>query len=135
MMRTLIFLGGLLGLTLSAPSQIHVQARLGHNVAVGASIGLQCGPVVCTPPVVHRAPAGEWREITERVWVEGTCRQVCHPAVWGWGYDHCGRRVWSIVRPEWTETVHGPGHYEYRTRRVFVPCAPVRHGGGPHRRW
>ena len=137
MMRTILILGGLLGLTFSAPAQV-VQANLGKHITIGLDLGGHhepaCPPVHRAPPILP-APAGEWREITERVWVPGECRQVCHPAIWGWGRDHCGRPVWTIIRPAWTETIHEPGRWECRTRRVWVPyptCEPSRprHGGG-----
>ena len=84
---------------------------------------------------IRPAPASEWREITERVWIAGTCREICHPPVWGWSFDHCGRRVWTIIRAGWTERIEEPGHWECRTRQVWVAyptCGSGEswHGGG-----
>ena len=119
-----MILGGLIGLTFPAPAQVHVQAHLGKHVAVGLQLG---------PHVETCAPTGYWREVTERVWVEGPCRQVYHAPVYGWRRDHCGHRHWTIVRAGWTETIRSPGHYEYRTRRVWV--THHHHDGGRGRRW
>src|SRR5262245_56168076 len=129
MLRTIMILGGLLGLTFPAPTQ-GGQARLGNHVTIGVDLGGARQPA---PPPVKQVPAGYWKEITERVWVDGACRTICHPPVWGWTCDPCGRRVWGIVRAGWTETIHEPGHYELRTRRVWVPYHQ-HHDGGYHRR-
>lgn len=130
MLRTILMLGGLFGLTFSAPAQV-VQANLGKHITIGIGLGGHREPAC--PPILP-APAGEWREISERVWVPGTCREICHPPVWGWSVDHCGRRVWTIVRAGWTERIEEPGHWECRTRRVWVAYPTCnereRHYGG-----
>ena len=137
MMRTILILGGLFGLTFSAPAQV-VQANFGKHISIGIGLGGHHEPAyppIHYPPPIRPAPAGEWREITERVWIAGTCREICHPPVWGWSFDHCGRRVWTIIRAGWTERIEEPGHWECRTRQVWVAyptCGSGEswHGGG-----
>ncbi len=56
----------------------------------------------------------------ERVWVEGTERQVWIAPVYDWRYDHCGRpyRV-QLEVGHWT-CVRSPGHFECRKVQVWV---------------
>ncbi len=119
MMRPLLLVAGLLGLALPTSAQLQISARFGKHVTVGADFG----GIRCLPPVpVRHHHAGDWRTVSERVWVPGQCRTIHHPAVWGWGRDHCGRRVWTVVCPARTEIVQEPGHWEWQTKRVWVPC-------------
>ena len=118
MLRTLILMGGLFGLTLPAPAQLQVHARFGKHVSIGVDLPGHAhrAPVYCPPQ-----PAGEWRTVEERVWVAGECRTIVHPAVWGWSRDCHGHRVWTIVCPERREVIHEPGRWECRTKQVWVP--------------
>jgi hypothetical protein len=93
------------------PAQ-HISIGFGSpRVAVRASLDLG--------PRVHH---GRWVLQRERVWVPG-CRRLIHvPARWGYRYDSCGRRVRVLISPARERIVEEPGHWEWRTRRVWVPA-------------
>lgn len=57
-----------------------------------------------------RCDDGYWRDVRVRMWV---------PACWSTSYD-CGRRVRVFI----------PGHYEFRTDRVWVDNGPRGRGYG-----
>jgi hypothetical protein len=108
-------------LSSTAPAQLHVHARLGRHLSVGADLGalLHCGPRHHHHDQGRRA-GGHWQTISERVWVPGCTRTVQHPAVYGWITDACGHRRWGIVAPARCETIQEPGRWECRERRVWV---------------
>ena len=64
--------------------------------------------------------AGHYETREEKVWVEGTERQVWVAPVYDWRYDHCGRpyRV-QLEVGHWT-CVRSPGHFECRKVQVWV---------------
>lgn len=144
----MILVATLFGFAVSAPAQIEVHGHLGRHVSVTARIGdRHPAPVVRREPRardrndrdyndrdhrghndrdhrghIDRSPHGYFRDVCEQVWVEGFWREDYVPAVYGWITDHCGRRSWGVVRPAHTCRVFVPGHFESRTRRVWVSC-------------
>jgi hypothetical protein len=95
------------------------------GVIVGASIERHPAPVVVAgPPACYPAPRvivapcpppspeGYWKEVTVRTWV---------PECWATRYDH-GRHVRYFV----------PGHYEFRTDRVWVEYRHRDHDRDDH---
>jgi hypothetical protein len=72
------------------------------------------------PVVVQKWVPGHYATVSKRVWVAGVCEQVWQPAVYGWSYDRCGRRVQVLVRPAGYVTVERPGHYETVQQTVWV---------------
>jgi hypothetical protein len=128
MMHATKIVVALLGLAAAAPAQLHIEGRFGNHVTVHADVGGHRGhhraPRRAYPrPIAHapHATRGHWETISERVWIPPSCQDVCVPATYGWTYDSCGHRVWGVVRPAHTRHVEVPGHFENRTRRVFVP--------------
>src|SRR5262245_13813411 len=122
---TALFLA-LFGLAAVAPAQFRVEGSFGHHVHVGFQFGPAYGyrAPVCAVPVAdygHRS-FGHWETITEPVHIPGFWTEECVPARYGWVYDHCGRRVWSIVEPAGCRRVWVPARCETRTRRVWVRC-------------
>ena len=104
----------------SASAGTDFELRLGKNGKHGSfAIALSN-----RSPRVH-APRRAWvpghfetRE--EKVWVEGSERQVWVAPVYDWRYDHCGRpyRV-QLEVGHWT-CVRSPGHFECRKVQVWV---------------
>ncbi len=114
----------LFGTSVSASAQ-HLRLRLHSR---GAHVSFS--PFSTHAPYSHRAAtrgqlrhvrSGYYKTVTRKVWIEGISRQVHVPAQYGWGYDSCGRRTWIVVRPAYHRTVREPGHWDYRTERVWVP--------------
>jgi hypothetical protein len=142
MMRFPLFsVVGLLGLAVSAPAQVKIDALLGRHVQVSARAGFgdhedhgrrvhrHRGPVARGPvvsprhrePVGHPPVHGHWQTVCEEVWIPGCWREECVPAVYGWISDSCGHRHWGIVRAGYTHRIWVPGRHETRQRRVWVP--------------
>lgn len=80
-----------------AAAGLAATARANH-VEIRGNINLG-GPVYASHGYV--APGGYWRDVAVRVWV---------PPHWEARHDGWGRRI----------NVWAPGHYEMRTRRVWV---------------
>lgn len=129
----------MLGLAAAVPAQLRIEGRLGHRVSVRADVhgprsdhhrrhvpAPRPRPVVtvgdCRTPI-HCEPIvrGHWETVCEQVWVPPSCREEYVPARYGWVRDPCGNRHWGVVEPAHTRTIHVPGHFENRTRRVWVP--------------
>ena len=73
----------------------------------------------------HRAPKRNWvpghyetRE--EKVWVEGSEKQVWVAPVYDWRYDHCGRPYRVQLEVGYWKCVRTPGHFECRKVQVWV---------------
>lgn len=64
---------------------------------------------------------GRYEVVQTRVWVPAYTRKVWRPAQYGHRLDHCGFRVRYVVRPAHWETVYVPGHWDYRTQKVWRP--------------
>lgn len=129
----MILVATLSGFAVSAPAQIQIHGQLGRHVSVTARIGdRHPAPVVRHNPRARdrdygrdrddRFRRGFYRDVCEQVWVEGFYREDYVPPVYGWVVDHCGRQVWAMVQPGHTCRVFVPGHFETRTRRVWVGC-------------
>lgn len=134
----MILVATLFGFAVSAPAQIEVHGQLGRHVSVTARIGDRHPvPVFRREPRardrdhrdnrdhrghVDHSPHGYFRDVCEQVWVEGFWREDYVPAAYGWITDACGHRRWGVVQPAHTCRVFVPGHYETRTRRVWVSC-------------
>lgn len=110
--KTLALLGGFLGGVILGSELSHdrVYVPSGPAVVVNDRGYGRCAPTVIVDDrdddSIRRyddcAPAGYWRNVTVRVWVD---------ARWLFdGYDYCGRPVRRYVG----------GHYEFRTDRVWV---------------
>jgi hypothetical protein len=134
---TMITVAALMGLAVSAPAQLHVEAQLGRHVRATADVGgvrfdgrgrVEPRGREYRPFADHRAPVrferptGYWRTITEEVWVPGYFRQEYVPATYGWIVDSCGRRSYEVIAPACTREIWVPGRFECRTRQVFVRC-------------
>lgn len=138
----LIAAAALAGPAFAAPAQLHVHGKLGRNVHVSAIFG---GDRHHAPRyraqghrprlvVGHRSVRGDhgrrrghgrhqhgyWKTVHDRVWIPGGYREEYCPPRYGWVYDGCGRRVWGIVDAGGVRRVPLPGHYETRTRRIWV---------------
>lgn len=120
MIKTVLFtVVTLAGLTVSAPAQIRVQARLGGAANVSVDLGRRYAP---PPRAVQQrfAPAPRYTTVRRRVWVPGYQQVMRVPATLGWTINRWGLRVWGVVRPAYTRTVWHPGRWEYRSQRVRV---------------
>jgi hypothetical protein len=119
---------GLAGTSVSSNAQVGFHIG-GHGVSV--SIGAARAPrVSCAPPVTCE-PA-RYREVRERVYVDGYWEERSCPAEYAWRIDACGHRVRVCVRPAHVDRVWVPGRWEWRTRQVVVPAH--RGHGYKHRR-
>ncbi|MCA9002371.1 MAG: hypothetical protein KDB61_10620, partial [Planctomycetes bacterium] len=65
---------------------------------------------------------GHWKTITERVWVSGATRQEWVPPVYETICDSRGGAHRVMVCEGHYRTVQDPGHYEMRSRKVWVPA-------------
>jgi hypothetical protein len=73
---------------------------------------------------------GHYETIQERVWVEGRQERVWVEPIYQWHYEPCGRAYRVCVQEGYWNTVCTPGHFENRSRQVWVeggwrvmPCA------------
>lgn len=130
----MILVATLFGFAVSAPAQIEIHGQFGRHVSVTTRIGDRHPAPVQHDRIARgrdrdygrdrddRFRRGFYRDVCEQVWVEGYYRQDYVPPVYGWVTDYCGRQVWGIVRPGHTCQVFVPGHFESRTRRIWVSC-------------
>ena len=65
---------------------------------------------------------GYWKTISEQVWVQGRSHQEYVPAVYETFYDSHGNAHRVLVCEASYRTVQEPGHYETRSRRIWVPA-------------
>ncbi len=65
---------------------------------------------------------GYWKTITEQVWVPGCSHREWVPACYETVYDSRGNAHRVLVQEGHYRTVQDPGHYEARTRRMWVPA-------------
>lgn len=78
------------------------------------------GPVLRFPLPL---PRGHWETVTETVMVEaGHWHEEHVPPVYGWVFDHCGRRYWGVIEAGYCRRVWCPPRYETRCRQVWVSC-------------
>ncbi len=112
----------LLATTALATPALRSDTRFSIGIHVGVPVHLPPPPLVvhAPPPVVVHAPPpavvyaparGYWWEVVVKTWV---------PERWVHSRDRWGRTV----------RICEPGHYTYRTERVWVEN---RHPGHPHR--
>ncbi|MHC4819871.1 MAG: hypothetical protein ACYTF8_17640 [Planctomycetota bacterium] len=64
---------------------------------------------------------GQYEIVRTRVWVPAYTHKVRRPAQYGYRRDRCGYRVRYVVRHAHWETVHVPGHWDYRSQKVWRP--------------
>jgi hypothetical protein len=120
----------LLGAAVSAPAQFSIEASIGRNVRGSVAVGQHDGHrhVVAREPVrrtQHSAPVvihGHWKTVCEEVFVPGCWREEHVPPTYGWVYGSCGHAHWGIVDAGGCRKIWVPGHYETRTRSVWVAC-------------
>jgi hypothetical protein len=82
-----------------------------------------------------QAPSGYYKNVNERVWVAGQCRQVWVPESYGWIYDNCGRKRWAIVQQGYYQQVQDPGRYEWQVRRIWVSYKTYGNSRGHSQRY
>jgi hypothetical protein len=75
---------------------------------------------------------GYYRNVSERIWVQGAPIQTWVPARYEWRQDGCGSVVQVLVQQGYYRSDFGAGHYETRTNRVWVAAQTVC-GRGVHR--
>jgi hypothetical protein len=63
---------------------------------------------------------GHWVTHRERVLVPGYWAVERHAAEYGWVYDSCGHRQWSVINPAHNHRVWVPSRYENRSCRRWV---------------
>ena len=74
--------------------------------------------------------AGHWQEVRRQVWVPGYAERVWQEALYDYRTDACGRVIRVLVQPGGWQVIQHPGHYEWRTERVWVTsndCSPYRY--------
>lgn len=76
--RTVSLVAALLGLATASPAQIRIEGQLGP-VTVGALFGDHCRPRARVRVDDCREPRGQWRTVTEQVWVPATGRKNTCP--------------------------------------------------------
>lgn len=64
---------------------------------------------------------GHYEVVQTKVWVPAYTRKVWRPAQYGHRRDRCGFRVRYLVRPGYWETIYVPGHWDYRSQKVWRP--------------
>lgn len=64
---------------------------------------------------------GHYEIVRTRVWVPAYTHKVRRPAQYGYRRDRCGFRVRYVVRHAHWETIHVPGHWDYRSQKVWRP--------------
>ncbi len=120
----LLALGMLAPSATASPQKIDLGISLGKHVNLGVTLGSARYP---RPRARRRTSRitpsrGYWKTITEQVWVPGQRRQEWVPAAYETIYDSYGNAHKVLVREGCYRTVQDPGHYEARSRRVWVPA-------------
>jgi hypothetical protein len=121
MMRNpILSVAALVGLAVSAPAQLSIEARVGRHIVqsavVRADVHHDHGRHTSQP---HRHAEPRYRMVRERVLVEpGYWREEHVPPTYGWVIDACGHRHWGVVTPASCRRVWVPARYEWRVRRV-----------------
>jgi hypothetical protein len=64
---------------------------------------------------------GHYDTVLERVWVEGSARELWCAPVFEWRRDACGRTIKVLVVPGHWQTVSAPGHEETRRVQLWQP--------------
>jgi len=94
-----------------APSSAYAQHGVrasGYGVPHGASRGRLWSP-------------GHYELVREPVWIPGCSERVWAEPVFEWRRDACGRLFRVELRAGYWKNISRPGHYEYRSRRVWRP--------------
>jgi hypothetical protein len=74
---------------------------------------------------------GYYRTTFDKVWVQSAPIQTWIPARYEWRQDSCGSVVQVLVQQGYFRSDYSPGHYETRSKRVWVPARTVC-GRGMH---
>lgn len=106
----------------ASPKKVDLGISFGNHGSLDVRIGRPR-----YPSTRRRAPRitpsrGYWKTITERVWVPGCSHQEWVPASYETIYDSRGSAHKVLVQEGHYRTVQDPGHYEARTRRIWVPA-------------
>jgi len=119
--RILLTLALATGASTTAQAQewrLSLGKRLGHG-AIRLDLGSRGSAFRDVRSTCSPAP-GHYEVVEERVWVECCWERVWVPERYETWVDSCGRFHRRLVCAGHYETVRGPGHYETRTRRVWV---------------
>ena len=135
--RILLTLALVTGASSTAQAQewrLSLGKRLGHGGEIRLDLASHGAPFRDWRRPTREKPCapapGHYEVIEERVWVEGCWERVWVPDRYDTWVDSCGRTHRRLVCAGHYETVRGPGHYETRTRRVWVQGGYPRPGCG-----
>lgn len=98
----------------------------------GANIGLRLGKTRVSIGFGQRramnccrTQPGHYRTVSEKIWIQGVPLQTWVPARYEWRQDGCGSVVQVLVQQGYYRSDYGAGHYETRTKRVWVPARTI----------
>lgn len=119
-----------LGRAQEGPARAYSQAT-SRPLAAHAQVAIHGAAWIPAPrPVAIPAPRpwslGHREVLHERVWIPGAVSRVWVPPIHETRRDWCGRIYQVQVAPGYWQTVQEPGHYEWRSRRVWRHGSPDR---------
>ncbi len=123
MLKPLIALAALCGLSFSAAAQSRVTAQLGDRLRAGVTAEHRGFSGRSSRVILRYRPpsvGGYWKSLQERIWQPGYWQRRHVPARWGWKINSPGRRFWGLIRSEHWGNHWVAGRWITRTRRVWV---------------